>query len=102
MPRIIRIKLTSTSVDDLSQVCKEILEVARRTGVRVRGPIPLPTKRMVVTVRKAPSGQGSHTFDHWEMRIHKRIIDMDADDRAMRQFMRIRIPKSVRVEVEIR
>jgi len=68
----------------------------------MKGPIPLPTKRLIVTVRKAPSGQGTHTFDHWEMRIHKRIIDMDADERAMRQLMRIRVPKSVRVEIEIK
>ena len=68
----------------------------------MRGPIPLPTKRLLVTVRKAPSGQGSHTFDHWEMRIHKRIIDLDADERAMRQLMRIRVPNDVRVEIEIK
>ncbi|HDD33919.1 MAG TPA: 30S ribosomal protein S10 [Thermofilaceae archaeon] len=102
MPRIVRIKLSSTSVEDLNSVCNEIRTIAQRTGVRMKGPIPLPTKRLIVTVRKAPSGQGTHTFDHWEMRIHKRIIDMDADERAMRQLMRIRVPKSVRVEIEIK
>lgn len=102
MPRIVRIKLSSTSVEDLNSVCEEIKSIAKRTGVRIRGPIPLPTKRLLVTVRKAPSGQGYHTFDHWEMRIHKRIIDMDADERAMRQLMRIRVPKTVRVEIEIK
>ncbi|MEM4020271.1 MAG: 30S ribosomal protein S10, partial [Thermofilaceae archaeon] len=80
MPRIVRIKLSSTSVEDLNSVCEEIKNIAKKTGVRMRGPIPLPTKRLLVTVRKAPSGQGYHTFDHWEMRIHKRVIDMDADE----------------------
>ncbi|MEM0226751.1 MAG: 30S ribosomal protein S10 [Thermofilaceae archaeon] len=102
MPRIVRIKLSSTSVEDLNSVCEEIKNIAKKTGVRMRGPIPLPTKRLLVTVRKAPSGQGYHTFDHWEMRIHKRVIDMDADERAMRQLMRIRVPKTVRVEIEIK
>ncbi|MEM0023658.1 MAG: 30S ribosomal protein S10 [Thermofilaceae archaeon] len=102
MPRIVRIKLSSTSVEDLNSVCEEIRNIAKKTGVRMRGPIPLPTKRLLVTVRKAPSGQGYHTFDHWEMRIHKRVIDMDADERAMRQLMRIRVPKTVRVEIEIK
>lgn len=102
MPRIVRIKLSSNSVKDINEVCEEIRSIARKTGVRMRGPVPLPTKRIVVTVRKAPSGQGTHTFDHWEMRIHKRIIDMDADERAMRQLMRIRVPPSVRVEIEIK
>ncbi len=102
MPRIVRIKLVSTSVEDLNTVCNEIRNIAKKTGVRMNGPIPLPTKRLMVTVRKAPSGQGTHTFDHWEMRIHKRIIDMDADERAMRQLMRIRVPSSVKVEIEIK
>lgn len=102
MPRIVRIKLSGTSVEDLNTVCEEIKTIAKKTGIRLRGPIPLPTKRLAVTVRKAPSGQGYHTFDHWEMRIHKRIIDMDADERAMRQLMRIRVPKNVRVEIEIK
>lgn len=102
MPRIVRIKLSSTSIGDLNTVCEEIKSIAKKTGVRMRGPIPLPTKRLTVTVRRAPSGQGYHTFDHWEMRIHKRIIDLDADERAMRQLMRIRVPKTVRVEIEIK
>ena len=102
MPRIVRIKLTSTSVKDLNEVCEEIKRIAQKTGVRIRGPIPLPTKRLVVTVRRAPSGQGTHTFDHWEMRIHKRLIDMDADERAMRQLMRVRVPPNVRIEVELK
>ncbi len=102
MPRIVRIKLSSTSVEDLNSVCQEIKEIAQKTGIRIRGPIPLPTKRLIVTVRKTPCGEGTHTFDHWEMRIHKRIIDMTADERAMRQLMRIRVPKTVRVEIEIK
>jgi len=85
----------------LQRVCEEIKAISQKTGVRIRGPIPLPTKRLVVTTRKAPSGQGSHTFDHWEMRIHKRLIDMDAEDRALKSLMRVRIPDSVHIEIEL-
>jgi len=102
LPRYVRIKLVSTSIEALNEVCSEIKEIAKRTGVKIRGPIPLPVKRLVVTVRRAPSGQGTHTFDHWEMRVHKRIIDMDADERAMRQLMRVRVPQNVRVEIELK
>jgi len=102
MPRFVRIKLASTSVESLNEVCEEIKRIAKKTGIKIRGPIPLPTKRLVVTVRKAPSGEGTHTFDRWEMRIHKRIIDMDADERAMRQLMRVRVPPNVKVEIELK
>ncbi|RLF05147.1 MAG: 30S ribosomal protein S10 [Thermoprotei archaeon] len=85
----------------MQRVCEEIKAISQKTGVRIRGPIPLPTKRLVVTTRKAPSGQGSHTFDHWEMRIHKRLIDMDAEDRALKSLMRVRIPDTVNIEIEL-
>jgi len=102
MPRYVRIKLMSTSVDSINQVSEEIKRIGQRIGIRVKGPIPLPTKRVVVTVRKAPSGEGTHTFDHWELRIHKRIIDMEADERAIRDLMRVRVPSDVKVEIELR
>ncbi len=63
------------------------------------GPIPLPTKRMVVPTRKSPDGEGTATWDHWEMRVHKRMIDLDADERALRQLMRIQVPKNVNIEI---
>jgi small subunit ribosomal protein S10 len=101
MARKARIRLSSPNFEDLQRVCEEIKAISQKTGVRIRGPIPLPTKRLIVTTRKAPSGQGSHTFDHWEMRIHKRLIDIDAEDRALKSLMRVRIPDSVHIEIEL-
>ncbi|MCD6096069.1 MAG: 30S ribosomal protein S10 [Thermoprotei archaeon] len=101
MVRKARIRLVSTDYKKLEEICTEIKNIAKKTGVRISGPIPLPTKRLMVVTRKAPSGEGTHTFDHWEMRIHKRLIDMDADERALRQLMRIRVPEDVRIEIEL-
>src|SRR3970040_2074408 len=102
MAQLARIKLTSSNLGNLETVCKEIKDITEKTGVKVRGPLPLPTKRLKVTTRKAPSGQGTHTYDHWEMRVHKRLIDLDADDRTMRQLMRIRVPEDVFIDVNLR
>jgi len=66
------------------------------------GPIPLPTKRLVVPVRRTPCGDGSNTWDKYEMRIHKRLIEIDARERVMRNIMRIRVPSEVYIEMEIR
>ncbi|MCS7140234.1 MAG: 30S ribosomal protein S10 [Candidatus Nezhaarchaeota archaeon] len=101
MARKARIRLSSPNLEDLQRICEEIKAISQKTGVRIRGPIPLPTKRLVVTTRKAPSGQGSHTFDHWEMKIHKRLIDMDAEDRALKSLMRVRVPDTVNIEIEL-
>ena len=64
--------------------------------------IPLPTKRLIVPTRKAPDGEGSETYDRWQMRVHKRLIDLDADDRALRQLMRIQVPDGVNIEIMLR
>jgi small subunit ribosomal protein S10 len=80
----------------------EIKEIAKRTGVDISGPIPLPTKRLVIPTKKAPDGEGAITWDKWEMRIHKRLIDMKADERAMHQIMRIRVPEDVNIEIELK
>jgi len=42
-----RIKLTSTDTDKLGEVCQEIKDIAKKTGVKIVGPIPLPTKKLV-------------------------------------------------------
>lgn len=61
----------------------------------------MPTKKLKVVTRKAPSGQGTNTYDKWEMRVHRRVIDLAADDRAMRQLMRLKIPDDVYIEVSL-
>ncbi len=96
-----RIRLSSTKPGDLNQICEEIKKIAEKTGVRLRGPIPLPTKRLVVPTRKSPCGEGTHTWDKWEMRIHKRLIDVDPNERFLKRLMRVRTPEDVYIEIEL-
>ncbi len=102
MARRARIKLTSTDAVKLQGVCDEIKDIAKRIGVKLVGPIPLPTKKLVVPTRRTPCGDGSNTWDRFEMRVHKRLIEIDARDRVMRSIMRIRVPNEVYIEMEIR
>jgi len=94
-----RIRLSGLDPKNLDRICNQIKEIAQKTGVEISGPVPLPTKRMVVPVRKSPDGEGSETWDHWEMRVHKRLIDIAADERTLRQIMRIQVPKDVNIEI---
>ena len=102
MVRWARIKLTSIDPDKLSEVCGEIKDIAKKTGVKMIGPVPLPTKRLRVPVRRTPCGDGSNTWDKYELRVHKRLIEIDARERVMRSIMRIRVPNEVYIEMEIR
>ena len=96
----IRIWLWSTNVRSLESVVEQIREIARKMGVRMRGPVPLPTKRLEVPVLKLPHGEGSKYWEHWELRIHKRLIDLDADERVLRRLMRIQVPHDVYIEIK--
>ena len=97
-----RIRLSGNDYKKVEEVCNEIKNIAERTGVELHGPIPLPTRRLVVPVRKTPCGDGSATWDRWEMRRHKRLIDIEADERALRQLMRIQIPDGIHIEIELK
>ena len=96
-----RIRLSSISATKLLEMCSQVTEIVQRTGVKMAGPVPLPTRRLIVPVRKTPCGEGTPTWEHWEMRLHKRLIDIDADERTMRQIMRIRVPEDVFIEIEL-
>ncbi len=58
-----RIRLTGTDFNKVEMVCDKIREIAERTGVNLAGPIPLPTKRLVVPIRKSPDGEGTASWD---------------------------------------
>src|SRR4030067_977555 len=92
MPQKARISLSGTDPKKVDNVCQQIKLISDRTGVAMAGPIPLPTKRLVVPVRKSPDGEGSETWDRWEMRIHKRLIDLDAEESRLAPTLRIQAP----------
>ena len=101
MPQEARIKLTSTNLSTLEGVCSERKGLGEKSGIKLKGPHPLPTKKMRVVTRKSPCGQRTNTYDKYELRIHRRVIDLGADDRAIRQLMRLKIPDDVYIEVSL-
>ena len=100
MPKA-RIKIASAEISKVNQVCEYIQDIADKTGVDIRGPIPLPTKRLQLTTRKSPDGEGTATWERYEMRIHKRLIDLGVDERALRLVMRVQIPEGLNIEIEM-
>lgn len=96
-----RIKLISRRMEPSRDIAKQIIDIAKGIGVKYKGPIPLPTRRMIIPTRKTPCANGSHTFDHWEMRIHKWIVEIEGSDQALRQIMRIPVPDAVQIEITL-
>lgn len=96
-----RIKLASADINTLNEVTQSIVDIASRTNTKLRGPIHLPTKRLKITTRESPCGDGKASFDNFEMRVHKRMIDLGVDERALRLVMRVPIPKGINIEINL-
>jgi small subunit ribosomal protein S10 len=96
-----RIKLSSINIEKLNEIIGAIKEISTKNGVVVRGPIPLPTRKLKITTRKSPCGDGKASFDRFEMRIHKRLIDLPSNERILHGIMRLPIPKEVNIEIEV-
>ena len=96
----VRVKLSSIDVKALNGIIETIKEIVGRTGVIMRGPIPLPTRKMKVTTRKSPCGNGTATFDRFEMRVHRRVIDIPAEDRILHPIIKLQIQRSVQIKID--
>jgi len=101
MPKV-RVKLNSTNIEMLNNICDTIKSIAKKSGIVLSGPVPLPTKKLKVTTRKSPCGDGTATFDRFEMRIHRRLIDLPANEKVLHSIMRLQIPKSVNIKIEVK
>lgn len=96
-----RIKLVGDNIDRINTFVNEIKDVVEKLGVGIRGPIPMPTKKLKITTRKSPDGEGKASFERYQMRIHKRVIDLEINERVLRKIMKIQIPKGVNIEIKL-
>merc|ERR1712146_833991 len=97
----IRITLTSRNVKNLEKVCADLKRGAVDKKLEVSGPVRLPTKVLRLTTRKSPCGEGTNTWDRFEMRIHKRVIDLHSPSEVVKQITSISLEPGVDVEVTI-
>ena len=97
-----RIKLTSSNYNTLEEICDKIIDVAQRTGAKHSGKIALPTKKLIIPTRKSPCGGGTESYERWQMRLHKRLIDVQADEKTLKRVMRVEIPEEIHLEIEIK
>src|SRR5258707_9077747 len=94
----IRIRLKAYDHRVLDQSAQRIVETAERTGARVVGPVPLPTRIERFTVKRSPFID-KNSQEHFEIRTHKRLIDvLDPDSKTIDTLMRLNLPAGVRSE----
>jgi small subunit ribosomal protein S10 len=98
----IRIKLKAFDHEILDRSVQKIVETAERSGARIAGPIPLPTERSIHCVVKPTAlGRSARTVEHFEMRIHKRLIDiLDSTQRTVDALMKLDLPGGVDIAIK--
>src|SRR5579864_9218037 len=97
----IRVRLKSYDARVIDTTCQQILDTAIRTGAKVVGPVPLPTARTVYAVNKGPFID-KNARDHFEMRVHKRLIDIvSPTEKTMDSLGHLELPAGVDVEIKM-
>ena len=97
----LRIKLASYDTGLIENVVSRILDTATKSGCKVSGPIPLPTKKEVVTIIRAPH-KYKDSREQFESRTHKRMIDVYAPNaKAVDTLLKMNLPAGVGIDVEL-
>lgn len=97
----IRIRLKAYDHKVIDQSAKQIVDTALRTGAKVIGPVPLPTRKSTYTVVKSP-----HVFkkgrEQFEMRVHKRLIDItEPSPKTIDSLMNLSLPAGCDAEIKM-
>src|SRR3989338_9082520 len=96
-----KITLSGESQKDLEGVVTQIKELTTTLGMKFSGPVRLPRKKLEISCRKTPCGDGSDTYEHWEKRISKRLVDIEGDEKYIKQILRVKVPTNVFVRISL-
>jgi len=97
----LRIKLRGYDAQLVDASAQKIVETAKRTGAEVSGPIPLPTKKEIVTILRAVH-KDKDSREQFEMRTHKRLIDiLRPSNKTVEALQTLELPAGVEVEIKL-
>ncbi len=98
---IIRIRLKAYDHQLIDQAAEKIVDTAKRSGAEVSGPIPLPTKREIVTILRSPH-VNKDSREQFERRTHKRLIDiLKPGAKTVEALMSLELPAGVEIEIKL-
>ncbi len=97
----LRVKLKSYDHRVIDEAAAKILDVAIATGAKIKGPIPLPTKRTLIPVQSSPF-VNKDAREHFEILVHKRLIDiLDPSERTIDSLSNLDLPAGVSIEIKM-
>ena len=97
----IRIRLKAYDHQVIDQSAEKIVETAKRTGANVSGPIPLPTKKEIITILRSVH-KHKDSREQFERRTHKRLIDVvKPSPKTVEALMSLELPAGVEIEIKL-
>ena len=93
--------LNSQDVANLQYVSNKIIASAKDSGYTVKGPRYMPNKTLKISTRRAPNGEGTNTYDRFEMRIHTRIIEIKCPANSVSDITNFKIKPGVNINIKI-
>ena len=98
---MIRIRLKAYDHQLIDQAAEKIVDTAKRSGASVSGPIPLPTKREIITILRSPH-VNKDSREQFERRTHKRLIDViKPSPKTVEALMSLELPAGVEIEIKL-
>ena len=97
-----RITFSGNRLESMQAVTKSLVENAKKSEVRIRGPVRLPNKHLRICCRRTPCGEGSKTWDNFEMTVFKRYVDLECPASKIKEVTNITIPSGIEINVEFR
>ena len=98
---MIRIRLKAYDHQVIDQSAEKIVETAKRTGAEVSGPIPLPTKKEIITILRSVH-KHKDSREQFERRTHKRLIDIThSTPKTVEALMALELPAGVDIEIKL-
>lgn len=97
----VRISLRSFDYSLIDKTCMDIIEAAKKTGATISGPVPLPTKIERFCVLRSPH-VNKKSREIFELRSHKRLIDVFTSKRTIEYFLDLAVPSGVHVQIKLK
>jgi small subunit ribosomal protein S10 len=97
----VRIRLSGEDHSALDNVVSQIKVLSESLSMKFIGPVRLPRRKLEISCRRTPCGDGTDTYEHWEKRVHKRLCDVEGEEKMIKQILRIKVPTNVFVKISI-
>ncbi|KKQ94373.1 MAG: hypothetical protein UT19_C0002G0015 [Candidatus Woesebacteria bacterium GW2011_GWB1_39_10b] len=98
----LRVKLKSYDHRVIDEAVVKIIDTAMATGAKIKGPIPLPTKRTLIPIVPSTSRGIKNAQEHFEVLVHKRLVDiLDPSSRTIDSLSNLDLPAGVSIEIKM-